>query len=237
MSKLTWDAIGEHYYETGVSQVALYVHDPEGNGAGVSGGNGTGYADGVAWNGITGLTVSPSGAEANALYADDIKYLNLLSAEEVGATIEAYTYPDAFGACDGSAALAPGAFVGQQKRKTFCVAFKTRVGNDEDGSDHAYKLHILYQCLASPSERAYATINESPEAITFSWEVSTTPIEVTGFKPTAYVCIDSRTADPDKLAILEGKLFGVNASTDPVVAEVKPHIVFPDEIADDLAEG
>ena len=165
MSRLTWDNAGERYYETGVKQGVLYPIQSDGK-----------YSLGVAWNGLTAVTESPSGAEATALYADDIKYLNLISNEEFGATIEAYTYPDEFAECDGSAALADGVMLGQQKRKTFGLCYKTTVGNDVDGNDYGYKLHLIYGCLAAPSEKAYATINDSPEAITFSWEVSTTPV-------------------------------------------------------------
>lgn len=196
MSKLVWDQIGERLYETGVKNGVLYVQE---NGA---------YPKGVAWNGLTAVTESPSGAEATALYADDIKYLNLMSNEEFGATIEAYMYPDEFAQCDGSAALATGVMIGQQARKTFGLAYKTTIGNDTDGNDFGYKLHLIYGALAAPSEKAYATINDSPEAITFSWEVSTTPVNVPGYKPTASVTIDSTKVDKEKLAALEAVLFG-----------------------------
>ena len=196
MSKLVWDQTGKRYYETGVKNGVLYIPTE-----GV-------YSKGVAWNGLTAVTESPSGAEATALYADDMKYLNLYSAEEFGATIEAYTYPDEFAQCDGSAELTKGVSIGQQTRKTFGLCYKTTIGNDTDGNDYGYKLHMIYGCMASPSEKAYATINDSPEAITFSWEVTTTPVSVAGFKPTASITIDSTKADPTKLAALEDILYG-----------------------------
>ena len=196
MAKLVWDKTGDRLYETGVKNGVLYIPT-----AGV-------YSKGVAWNGLTAVTESPSGAEATALYADDTKYLSLMSAEEFGATIEAYTYPDEFAACDGSAELADGVMIGQQKRSTFGLCYKTTIGNDTEGNDHGYKLHIIYGAQAKPSERAYATINDSPEAITFSWEITTTPINVTGAKPTASLVIDSTKADPSKLAALEDILYG-----------------------------
>ncbi len=196
MSKLVWDKTGERYYETGVKNGVLYIPTE-----GV-------YSKGVAWNGLTAVTESPSGAEATALYADDMKYLSLYSAEEFGATIEAYTYPDEFAQCDGSAELTKGVSIGQQTRKTFGLCYRTTIGNDTDGNDHGYKLHMIYGCMASPSEKAYATINDSPEAITFSWEVTTTPVSVAGFKPTASITIDSTKADPTKLAALEDILYG-----------------------------
>lgn len=197
MSKLEWDKPGERLYETGVKNGVLY---PQGTG-------GT-YPKGVAWNGLTGVTESPSGAEATALYADDIKYLSLMSAEEFGATIEAYMFPDEFAECDGSAALATGVMIGQQKRKAFGLAYTTTIGNDIDNNDYGYKLHLIYGALASPSEKSYATINDSPEAITLSWEVTTTPVKVDGFKPTALITIDSTKANAAKLKALEEILFG-----------------------------
>ena len=212
MATLVWDKSGERYSETGVKNGVLSVYDATQKK----------YGTGGAWNGLTAVTESPSGAEATALYADDIKYLNLLSTEEFGATIEAYTYPDEFAECDGSATLSEGVFIGQQKRKTFGMAYKTALGNDTDGNDYGYKLHIIYGALAAPSEKAYATINDSPEAITFSWEVTTTPVEVTGHKPTASITIDSTKADPTKLATLEKKLFGDT--------ETEPELPLPDEI-------
>lgn len=201
MSKLTWDQSGEKLYETGVKQAALYVQSSTGT-----------YPKGVAWNGITAVTESPSGAESTPLYADDIKYLNLVSAEEFGATIEAYMYPEEFAQCDGSAELADGVMIGQQKRKTFGLVYKTTLGNDTDGNNHGYKLHIIYGATAAPSEKAYATINDSPEAVTFSWEVSTTPVSVTGHEPTASITIDSTKADATKLTALEVILFGGDPS-------------------------
>ncbi len=217
MSKLVWDQTGERLYETGVKQGVLYVQE---NGA---------YPKGVAWNGLTAVTESPSGAEATPLYADDIKYLNLLSNEEFGATIEAYTYPDEFAACDGSASLAEGVFIGQQKRKAFGLCYRTTIGNDVDGNDHGYKLHIIYGALAAPSEKAYATVNDSPEAITFSWEVTTTPVNVAGHKPTASITIDSTKVDASKLAALEAKLYGTESE--------EATLPLPDEIATMFAAG
>ena len=214
MSKLVWDKEGEHRYETGVKNCALYVHD------------GQNYGTGVPWNGITGITESPSGAEANPLYADDTKYLNLYSVEEIGATVEAYTYPDEFAECDGSASIATGVNIGQQARKTFGLAYKTVVGNDTEANDYGTKIHILYGCKASPSEKAYATINDSPVAITFSWELTTTPVEVTGYKKTASVTIDTtKFSTPElkkKLQTLEDKLFGSETE--------EPTLLMPDEI-------
>ena len=221
MAKLTWDNTGERFYETGVKNVALYVFD---NTSGAKK-----YKDGVAWNGVTAISESPSGAEPTALYADDKKYLNLLSAEEFAASIEAYTYPDEFAECDGSASLAEGFTIGQQARSKFALAYKTTIGNDEAGNSLGYKLHIIYNCLAAPSEKSYNTINDSPEAITFSWEISTTPVTFTidGKEySTACVTIDSRTADPSKLAALETKLFG---GTEP---DSKPTLALPNEIYD-----
>ena len=196
MSKLIWDQTGERLYETGVKMGVLY---PQVGGA---------YPKGVAWNGLTAVTESPSGAEANPLYADDIKYLNLTSAEEFGATVEAYTYPEEFAECDGSAAIATGVYIGQQPRKAFGLCYRTVLGNDVANNEYGYKLHLIYGALAAPSEKAYATINDSPEAITFSWEITTTPVNVTGFKPTASLTIDSTKVDKDKLAALEEVLYG-----------------------------
>ena len=197
MTKLVWDETGKRLYETGVKNGVLYPQDTTGA-----------YPKGVAWNGLTAVTQSPSGAEATPLYADDMKYLNLYSAEEFGATVEAYTYPDEFAECDGSAELATGVMIGQQPRKAFGLVYKTVIGNDVKNNKYGYKLHLIYGAMASPSEKAYATINDSPEAITFSWEITTTPVSVTGFEPTAYIEIDSTKADPTKLAKLEEKLFG-----------------------------
>lgn len=210
MSKLVWDKAGERFYETGVNKGVLY---PLSAGA---------YNKGVAWNGLTAVTESPSGAEATPLYADNIKYLNLISAEEFGATIEAYTYPDEFAECNGEVALATGVAIGQQTRKTFGMCYQTKVGSDTD-ADLGYKIHIIYGALAAPSEKAYATINDSPEAITFSWEVTTTPVEVTGMKPTAYLTIDSTKAEAGKLAELEAILYGSENQ--------EARLPLPDEIA------
>lgn len=197
MAKLVWDATGERKYENGVRNGVLYVMDEHGT-----------YPKGVAWNGLTAVTESPSGAEATALYADDVKYLNLISAEEFGATVEAYTYPDEFAQCNGEASLVDGVTIGQQPRKTFGMAYRTVLGNDIENESYGYKLHLIYGAVASPSEKAYATINDSPEAITFSWELKTTPVVVNGFKPTASLTIDSTKANAEKLAALEDILFG-----------------------------
>ena len=195
MSKLNWDQTGERHYETGVSKGVLY---PYSNNA---------YTKGVAWNGLINVSESPEGAEATPLYADNIKYLNLMSAEEFKATIEAYTYPDEFAACNGEASLETGVSIGQQKRSQFGLSYQTKIGNDVD-SELGYKIHLIYGALAAPSEKAYATVNDSPEVITFSWEISTTPVEVPGFKPTASLVIDSTKVDPTKLAEFEKKLYG-----------------------------
>lgn len=197
--KLVWDKTGERFYETGVEKGVLF---PMGEG-------GT-YSRGVAWNGLTAVTESPSGAEATPLYADNIKYLNLMSAEEFGATIEAYTYPDEFAECDGSKELVPGVKVGQQTRKQFGLSYVTRKGNDTDAVDHGYLIHLVYGAQASPSEKAYATINDTPEAITFSWEVTTTPVEVPGMKPTAHIVIDSNKVPAEKLTAFEDILYGAD---------------------------
>ena len=218
MARLVWDQTGEKTYETGVKNGVLY---PQGEGGA--------YPKGYAWNGLTGVTESPSGAESNPLYADDIKYLNLISAEEFGATIEAYTYPDEFAECDGSAEIAPGVTIGQQARKTFGMSYKTTLGNDVDGNEHGYKLHLIYGALATPSEKAYATINDSPEAITFSWEVTTTPVAVEGFKPTASLTIDSTKVDKSKLAALEDILYGKG--------ETEARLPLPNEVATLMKTG
>ena len=215
MAKLVWDKTGERLYETGVKNAVLYVRDSSGV-----------YSKGVAWNGITAVTESPSGAESNPLYADDIKYLNLISNEDFGATIEAYTYPDEFAECDGSAELIAGVKIGQQKRKTFGLCYRTTLGNDVDGNDHGYKLHIIYGATAAPSERAYATINDSPEAITMSWELSTTPVTVTGFKPTAHLEIDSTKVKAEELTKFEEILYGKDGAE-----QTGPRLPLPDEIA------
>ena len=212
MATLVWDDTGKRLYETGVQNGVLYPRNSSGA-----------YPLGVAWNGLISVTESPSGAESNKVYADNITYLNLISTEEFGATIEAYTYPDEFAACDGSGELATGVFIGQQSRQVFGLAYKSILGNDVAGNDLGYKLHLIYGANAAPSEKAYATINDSPEAITFSWEVTTTPIEVTGFKPTASITIDSTKVDAAKLAALETILFGsTNAD---------PRLPLPNEIA------
>lgn len=213
---ITWDAIGERFYETGVDHGVLYVMDA--NGA---------YPKGVPWNGLTGVTESPSGAEATPLYADNIKYLNLVSAEELGITIEAYTFPAEFEECDGSVEddAAIGVKLGQQARKQFGLAYRTLLGNDVAGQSLGYKLHLVYGCLASPSEKPYQTVNDSPEAINFSWEVSTTPVAVTGYRPVSLVTIDSTKADADKLAALEVILYGATGTPNvegrlPLPAEI-----------------
>ena len=211
MAKLVWDESGKRVYETGVRNGVLYVQDEQGA-----------YTKGVAWNGLTAVTESPSGAEPTALYADDIKYLELFSAEEFGATIEAYTYPEEFEACDGSASLGKGVTIGQQDRKAFGLCYRTVIGNDIKGNENGYKLHLIYGAKAKPSEKAYATVNDSPEAITFSWEVSTTPVNVAGFKPTASITIDSTKIDSVKLKAIEDKLYGTESA--------EPTLPLPDEI-------
>lgn len=211
MAKLLWDQVGERVYETGVDHGVLYIPDAEGV-----------YDSGFAWNGLTAVTESPTGAEASPQYADNIKYLNLISAEEFGATIEAFTFPDEFGQCDGTISLSPGVNVGQQSRRSFGLAYRTRVGNDVAGTDFGYKLHLIYGALAAPSERAYSTINDSPEAITFSWEVSTTPVEVPDHKPTAQLTIDSTKVTAASLATLEEILYGTETN--------EPRLPLPEEI-------
>lgn len=218
MSKLAWDKTGERLYETGVKQGVLYPQAAGGT-----------YPKGVAWNGLTNITESPSGAEATALYADDIKYLNLVSAEELGGTIEAYTYPDEFAECDGSAALTEGVFIGQQDRKTFGLCYRTTLGNDVDSNGHGYKLHLIYGALAAPSEKAYATINDSPEAITFSWEFKTTPVNVDGHKPTASLTIDSTKVSETKMAALEKVLYGDG--------DTEARLPLPDEVVQILTSA
>lgn len=212
MSKLVWDQSGKRLYETGVDHGVLYPIQTGGV-----------YSKGVAWNGLTAITESPSGADVNDIYADNMKYLGLVGAEKFGATVEAYTYPDEFAECDGSVELVKGATIGQQNRKVFGMVYRTVIGNDVDGNEHGYKLHLIYGATAAPSEKAYNTINEDPEAITFSWELSTTPVNVTGHKPTASLTIDSTKADPTKLAELEKILFGDT--------ETEPRLPLPDEIA------
>lgn len=223
--KLVWDQEGKRTYETGTRNGVLYVKSS----------NGT-YPKGVAWNGLTGVTESPTGAESTPLYADDIKYLNLRSAEEFGGTIEAYTYPDEFMECDGTASLAPGVYVGQQSRKSFGFSYRTVIGNDTDGEAHGYKLHLVYGADASPSERSYGTVNDSPEAITFSWQFSTTPVNVTGAKPTALLTIDSTKVDKDKLATLEDILYGKNGTGESDTGS-DARLPLPDEVAQIFAEG
>lgn len=210
MAKLVWDKNGEHFYETGTDKGVLY---PMVDGA---------YTTGVAWNGLTAVTESPSGAETTALYADNIKYLSLMSAEEYGITIEAYQSPEEFDACDGTASIADGVSIRQQTRQKFGFSWQSKLGNDTLGEEYGYLIHIMYNGLASPSEKSYATINDSPEAITLSWEVSTTPIEVAGYKPTACVTIDSSKVDSEKLAKLEAMLYGD--------ANTEPKLPLPDEI-------
>lgn len=197
MPPLTWDQVGERTYEVGVDRGVLYIP----NASGV-------YDLGYAWNGLTTVTESPSGAEASPQYADNIKYLNLVSAEEFGGTIEAFTYPEEFAQCDGTALPEPGVAVGQQDRKTFGMSYRTKMGNDVDGTDFGYKLHLLYGLQASPSEKAYATINDSPEAISFSWEFTSTPHAVTGLKPTSLIVVDSTVVEATALSDLEDLLYG-----------------------------
>lgn len=210
MAKLIWDKVGERLYETGVSKGVLYPQSTDGA-----------YPLGVAWNGLTAVTESPSGAEATPLYADNIKYLNLMSAEEFGATVEAYTYPDEFAACNGETELVEGIAIGQQTRTAFGMAYQTKIGNDVT-NDLGYKIHLIYGALAAPSEKAYNTVNDSPEAITFSWELTTTPVEVTGFKPTATIVIDSTKVDAEKLSAIEAVLYGSDSE--------EPRLPLPDEV-------
>lgn len=222
MAVLQWDEQGEKLYETGIKKGVLYPLNENNQ-----------YTPGVAWNGISSVSESPSGAEANAIYADDVKYLNLYSAEELGATIEAYMYPDEFEQCDGSADLAEGVTIGQQNRKTFGLCYRTTLGNDTDGNDYGYKLHLLYGCKASPSERQYSTINDSPEAISFSWTITTTPVNVTGYKPTSLITIDStkfKTQEKQaKLKALEDILYGTS--------NADPRLPLPDEIKTIMGPG
>lgn len=218
MAALVWDKTGERRIETGVDHCTLYVYDP----------NTKTYGKGVAWNGITAISEKPEGAEATDLYADNILYLSLLSAEKLKGTIEAYTYPDEFEACDGSAELAKGVKIGQQDRVAFGLVYRTKIGDDVAGQDRGYKLHVLYGCKASPSEKGYKTVNDSPEAISFSWEISTTPVNVSGAKPTSLLTISSLDVDPAKLKTLEAKLFGADAQGGQQAAE--PKLLLPDEI-------
>ena len=224
-AKIVWDKTGEKLYETGVKNGVLY---PQVNGA---------YPEGVAWNGLTAVTESPSGAEATPLYADDIKYLNLYSAEEFGATIECYTYPDEFAKCDGSAEIATGVSIGQQTRQAFGMSYKTTVGNDTQGANYGYKLHLIYGATASPSEKAYSTISDSPEAITFSYEVTTTPVNVKGFNPTASIVIDSTKVPAEKLAQLEEILYGKDPTSEGGEDGVAPRLPLPDEIVTLVGTG
>lgn len=222
MTVLKWDQAGERKYETGVEKGVLYVQNVNGS-----------YGNGVAWNGLTGVTETPSGAEETKLFADNMKYLSLRSAEEFGGTIEAYTYPDEFMLCDGSASLADGVHIGQQARRSFGLSYKTVVGNDTALNDYGYKLHLVYGASVSPSERAYATINDSPEAITFSWEFTTTPIEIgiEGFKPTAILTIDTTEIGSDKapaLSELEGLLYGTNSSEPTLPSPSQVYALFAD---------
>ena len=211
MAALVWDQTGEKLYETGTKKGVLYPMSETGT-----------YPKGVAWNGLTAVTESPSGAEATDLYADDIKYLSLMSAEEFGGTIEAYMYPDEFAECDGSAEPTPGVMIGQQSRKAFGMSYVTTIGNDVKGNDYGYKIHLIYGMKVSPSERGYQTINDSPEAITFSWEFTTIPVNVTGFKPTACITIDSTKVNPEKLKTLEDKLYGAEST--------EAQLPLPDEV-------
>ena len=211
MAKLVWDEVGSRFFETGVKNGVLFVQNDEG-----------GYDNGVVWNGLTAVTESPSGAEETPLYADDIKYVVFYSNEEFKATVEAYTYPEEFEQCDGSASLGKGVTVGQQARRSFGLVYKTAVGNDIQGQDLGYKIHIIYGCKAAPSEKAFSTVNDSPEAVTFSWEISTVPVNVEGLKPTATVVIDSTKCDKEHLAAIEAKLFGTD--------EEESTLLLPDEI-------
>ena len=223
MAVITWDETGEHFYETGVNHAVLFPYDKNAQDKTKA------YANGVAWNGITSVQESPSGAEATALYADNIKYLNLISKEEFGATVEAYTYPDEFAVLDGSAEIATGVSIGQQSRGMFGLVYRTEIGNDVDGTDYGYKLHFIYGAKATPSEKQYQTINDSPEAITFSWTLNTTPVEVKNMKPTASLVIDSTKVNSTKLKTLEDKIYGT--------ASTEPYMPLPDEIATTFAAG
>lgn len=219
---LSWDTTGNRLYETGVDRGVLYPINTEGK-----------YTPGVAWNGLTSISESPSGAEATALWADNTKYLNLYSAEEFGATVEAYTYPDEFAACDGSAEIEKGVLIGQQSRKVFGLAYRTKIGNDVDGEAHGYKLHLIYGCMASPSEKSYSTVNDSPEAITFSWTLTTTPVSVSAvdgkeFKPTASLVVDSTKVSKENLAKLEDILYGKSGA---------PMLPLPDAVAAVIKNG
>lgn len=224
--KLVWDNTGERLYETGVSKGVLYPIQPGGV-----------YTKGVAWNGLTAVTESPSGAEATGLYADNIKYLNLISAEEFGGTIEAYMAPDEFAECDGSVEVAPGVYAGQQSRKMFGLAYTTIIGNDVDSNDHGYEIHLVYGCMASPSEKGYESVNDSPAALTLSWDFTTTPVNITSvvdgvmkLKPTATLVFKSTKVDAKKMAALEEILYGKDPTGDDTNDGVEPRLPLPDEI-------
>lgn len=219
MAKLKWDQTGERLYETGCDRGVLFPVATGGT-----------YGSGVAWNGLSSVNQSPSGAEATAVYADNIKYLDLMSAETFGATVEAYTYPDEFAECDGSATIAQGVTAGQQTRKMFGLSYRTLIGNDTEGTDHGYKIHLVYGAKAAPSERSYSTVNDSPEAATLSWELTTTPVDVPGFKPTAHLEIDSTKADPEKLKELEAILYGTDAGAEGTPAATEPRLPLPEEV-------
>lgn len=217
--RLKWDETGEKIYELGTDRGVVYPQNASGA-----------YPQGAAWNGLTGVTYTPSGAESTKLYANNGQYANLISAEEVGGTITAYTYPDEFAQCNGEKELIEGVRVGQQTRTPFGLTWRTLVGNDTEGQEHAYIIHIMYGCQASPSEKAYTTINDSPEAIEFSWELTTTPVNVTGMKPTAYLEIDSRTVSAEALTALENKLYGTDQGVGGSPAATAAMLPLPDEI-------
>ena len=223
MSELVWDASGQHLYETGVDNGVLYLQDSTGA-----------YPQGVVWNGLISASENPSGAEANPIYADNIKYLNLFSLEEFGLTIECYTYPQEFAVCNGEANLLEGLTIGQQARKTFGLSYRTKIGNDVDGDNHGYKIHMVYGCMASPSEKSYQTINDNPEAITFSYEINTTPVNVSGFKPIAHMVADSTVLSEAKMTALKKLLYGQNESgtqgEDDYVEATNARLPLPDEI-------
>ena len=219
MAKLRWDQTGERLYETGCDRGVLFP-------VAVGGA----YGSGVAWNGLSSVNQSPSGAEATAVYADNIKYLDLMSAETFGATVEAYTYPDEFAECDGSATIAQGVTAGQQTRKMFGLSYRTLIGNDTEGTDPGYKIHLVYGAKAAPSERSYSTVNDSPEAATLSWELTTTPVDVPNFKPTAHLEIDSTKANPEKLKELEAILYGTDAGAEGTPEATEPRLPLPEEV-------
>lgn len=231
MARIKWDEPGEHLFETGVDQGVLYVYDSTTKQ----------YGTGVVWNGLTSVSESPEGADATALYADNIKYLNLIAAEDFKASIEAYTYPDEFAACNGEYQLNStyaGVTVGQQERKMFAFSYRTKVGSDTEGNNAGYKIHIVYGCYAAPSEKSYETINDSPEAITFSWEISTTPVPCENFKPTAHIVIDSITLKESKasaLTAIENSLYGKDPTTSGGSDGTDPTLLMPDDIADILS--